>query len=65
MRELALCLAPQLTDQGLLGLAALTGLTKLRVLACPGLSAAIPRNFGRGCFLVFTKVGASLLKGVG
>jgi hypothetical protein len=38
LRELALCLAPQLTDQGLLGLAALTGLTVRQLeAACAGL----------------------------
>jgi hypothetical protein len=41
LRELAVCDAPQLTDQGLLALTALTNLRQLCVLCC-GLSNAMP-----------------------
>jgi hypothetical protein len=49
LRQLELCDAPGLTDEGLLALAALTNLTQLRVLHC-GLSDAMPRYAdGRMC----------------
>jgi hypothetical protein len=63
---LQLCDAPDFTDQGLLALSALTGLTKLGVLSC-GLSAALPtfldgcettdEDEEEGCFLLWKQVG--------
>jgi hypothetical protein len=52
LQQLQLCDAPDFTDQGLLALAALTGLTKLRLMNC-GLSAALvwPAHENKGtCF---------------
>jgi hypothetical protein len=66
LRELQLCDAPDFTDEGLLALSALTGLTKLGVLSC-GLSSALSTFLdGRkttdedeeeGCFLLWKQVG--------
>jgi hypothetical protein len=63
LRQLEVCDAPQLTDQGLLACAALTGLTRLCVLCC-GLSGAMPTYlegndplYGEGCFLLREQVG--------
>jgi hypothetical protein len=65
LQELQLCDAPGFTDNGLLALSALTGLTKLGVLSCQ-LSTALPTFFnGRettdedeveGCFLLWKQV---------
>jgi hypothetical protein len=48
LRELEVCDAPQLTDQGLLACAALTRLTRLVVLCC-GLSDVMPTYLHARC----------------
>ncbi|WIA40297.1 hypothetical protein OEZ86_013668 [Tetradesmus obliquus] len=64
LQEMGVCDAPQLTDQGLLAFAALTGLTKLCLLSC-GLGEAMPRYLNgkpateedeeEGYFIVWTQ----------